>query len=632
MSEYQPKHGKKPSDSRTPRRTRYRGDYSSAQRVDHSETEAPIYSPPKIPNDTPTPSTSDEGGSGRSILPALLIIVLLILGVLVYFIGENLGWFGNRQTNVTKVSPTANLSSTSFVAAETADEQKAELKIEPTKPVEVTPQVIYVFVTPDPTEEPTATPTMAPTEAPTEVPTEEPTAVPTEAPTAEPTMVPTAEPVLEAEESEAPTATVVTILTVESEEEPENAPTYEIIGTVNFKLYDSGKITSIPMVEYAGGYFPDEDPWNSELEMEVEGSYGPSLEGETIEEGVTNWTYELVKSPLQITRLRVQMGMENLQSLEEEVAFAWSFAKDPDEYDRIANETLQFLYRKLEGGSLRISVDWSLENFMAEGDERAPMVVRGRQNSDDDKIRDEKDVLFTLFDAQGNDIISERRGLINTAVSAKVKAENYAKRAWVNLTEGGTWKWKKGQLEPTTPPTNPPEVTPTPVPNTPTPVPNTPTPEPNTPTPVPNTPTPVPNTPTPVPNTPTPVPNTPTPVPNTPTPRPTKNPEDRPQESDAPVGHGPTNPENSEDPHTTVAPPTSTPYIAPTPAPATPAPTAVPTAVVRPTEVCEVPAPTPIREDANPTPAPEPEHNVPTQEPATAEDPNNTDDFDPDSI
>ena len=67
MSEYQPKHGKKPSDSRTPRRTRYRGDYSSAQRVDHSETEAPIYSPPKIPNDTPTPSTSDEGGSGRSI-------------------------------------------------------------------------------------------------------------------------------------------------------------------------------------------------------------------------------------------------------------------------------------------------------------------------------------------------------------------------------------------------------------------------------------------------------------------------------------------------------------------------------------------------------------------------------------
>lgn len=625
MSEYQPKHEKKPSEPRTPRRTRYRGDYSSAQRVDHSETEAPIYSPPKIPNDAPTPSTSDEGGSGRSILPALLIIALVILGLLVYFVGDNLGWFGKSQTDVTRVMPTASPSTESFITTKDADEQK----VEPTKPAEVTPQVVYVYVTPDPTEEPTATPTTAPTATPTMVPTEAPTQEPTEAPTVVPTEEPTNEP-------EAPTSAIVAIELVEESEE---GPTYEIVGTVTFKLYDSGKVTSIPMIEYAGGYFPDEDPWNSELEMEVEGSYGPSLEGETIEEGLTNWTYELVKSPLQITRLRVQMGMEDLQSLEEEVAFAWNFARNPDEYDRIANETLQFLYQKLEGGTLRTSVDWSLENFMVEGDERAPIAVRGRKNSDDDKIREEKDVLFTLFDARGNDIISERRGLVNTAISARVKAEEYTRRAWVNLTEGGTWKWKKGQVEPTNPPTNPPEVTPTPVPNTPTPVPNTPTPEPNTPTPVPNTPTPVPNTPTPVPNTPTPVPNTPTPVPNTPTPvpntptpRPTKNPEDRPQESDAPVGHGPTNPENSEDPHTTAAPPTSTPYVAPTPAPATPAPTPVPTAVVRPTENCETAAPTPIREDTQPTPAPGPEHNVPTQEPATAEDPNNTDDFDPDSI
>ena len=598
MSDYQGKHAKKEETS--VRRTRFR-DYPYAERRSAPEDPVPEYRAPEIPAD------EEKDGGGRSIWPALLILFLILIGIAVWFVGDSRGWWsGARLNGGSTTADSTPLSETMLAATDATDNVPVVTEV-PTP--EMTPFVVYVYITPEPTEVPTEEPTEAPTTAPTEAPTEIPTEVPTAVPTAELTEAPTV------------------VSTLAPTEPPARVPTYTVVGEVTFTLKDNGKKVTIPEIRYAGGYFPEEDPWYSELEMEADGSYGPSLEDETIEDGVYNWLHELVKSPLQITRLRVQMGMEDLKSLEEEVMFAWSFARDPDEYDRVANETLQFLYAKLEGGTLLTSVDWSLENYMAEGDSNASIVVHGRRNSDDDKRREDKDVLFTLFDANGKDIISERRGLENTAKDARVNLEDYSKRAWVNLTEGGTWKWKKGGTKPTDPP---PAVTPTPTPRptpTPTPVPTaTPTPRPTpTPTPVPTA------TPTPRPTpTPTPVPTaTPTPRPTpTPTPRPTKQPEDRPTPT---VGGGETDPQNSEDPQTTSA-PTSTPYVAPTPAPATPAPTPVPTAVVRPTEVCETVAPTPIREDTKPTPAPEPEHSVPTQEPATTNDPVGTTDFDPDSV
>jgi hypothetical protein len=201
------------------------------------------------------------------------------------------------------------------------------------------------------------------------------------------------------------------------------------------------------------------------------------------------------------------------------------------------------------------------------------------------------DVLVTFFDKDGKNFVSDKKAFQVACKAAGVNPKDYSSRAYVNMTEGGTWKWKIGT-----------KATPTPKP-TPTPTPK--------PTP---TPTPKPT------RTPTPTPK-PTP---TPTPRPTKDPSVRPTPT---IGGGKVNPENSEDPHTTDH-AESTPK-GPTPKPkVTPKPTAVPTAKVRPTEICETVAPTPIREDKNTPPPADPGHNVPKEKPDGVAD----DSFDPDSI
>ncbi|MBQ1528584.1 hypothetical protein IIZ77_02985, partial [Candidatus Saccharibacteria bacterium] len=358
MSNYQGKHTKKPSnqETTTPRRARrYRGDYADTQRENPSEPEdarrspepereAPVYVPPEVPQDNqpvnvaeqPTP---DEGGSGRNIWVAVVVIaILLVIAALVLLGGSSLGWFGNNDhTDTTKLAEVANLSGTGTV--------------EPVKP---TPQVVYVYVTPEVTEVPTEVPTDVSTEAPTSTPTTKPTEAPTlelvkaspETPTEAPTMAPTKEP--------------------EPTEVPEVHAEYTETGTVTFAIEKQKKVT-ISRFTYAGGYIPDDDPWCSELEKEVEGSYGPSLEGETIEEGVYNWLHELPKSPLQIIRARVQIGLEKLDSLQAETQRAWEIARLPKaEYDEIANDTLEHLFGALEGGKILITTDWELENFMQE--------------------------------------------------------------------------------------------------------------------------------------------------------------------------------------------------------------------------------------------------------------------------
>ncbi|MBR3320013.1 hypothetical protein IKG20_01790 [Candidatus Saccharibacteria bacterium] len=350
------------------------------------------------------------------------------------------------------------------------------------------------------------------------------------------------------------------------------------------KVTVDGKSVVFRTFTYHGGYHVNGDPWFcDDVEKETDESYGPPIYGKTPQELAYNWLRELCKSPHQIIRLRTQMGMISPKSLEEENELADELAvKDADEYDNIVNETLQFFFKKLNGGRIESSKDWSLENYMTEdGDKVFDVNLHGRTNHDDDEEEEKKDVLLTFY-AKGakNTFVSSKQGWLNTVKDAKVKSSQYSQRAWVNMTEGGTWKWKakKGgdSPNPNPKPTDPPSSTPTP-----------------------------------------------TPVPSS---RPTKDPNQRPTESDAPVGGGSTNPENSTDPHTTDH-VESTPAPEVTPAP-TPTPTPVPTAVVRPTEICETEAPTPIREDQNTPPPSDPDHNVPSSETSGT----GGTDFDPGSI
>ena len=482
----------------------------------------------------------------------LLLILILVLVIalafgtwaIVYWAGgthiaPTLEVFTNPQKVFTQPKIVQESTPATGTSAETATTEEA---YQP----EVTPEVVYVYITPEPTAPP--------------------------APTAPPTTQPAAS---------------TAVVTAASTAVPATHATYTLGSDI--KVNVDGKEVVLRTFTYSGGYIPADDPWFTPTKnKENENSYGAPIYGKTPQELTYNWLRELCKSPHQIIRLRTQMGMIKPKSLAEEDKLAFELAAmSAKDYDAVVNETLTYFFKKLKGGRIESSTDWSLENYMlaVEGsDDSGEVNLHGRLNHDDDT--ENKDILLTFY-AKGakKTFVSSDRGFQNTANDAKGSG-SFSARAWVNMTEGGTWKWKnKNGGDSPSSPTNPPsDVTPTPTPT------------------------------------------------STNTPRPTKNPGDRPQESDAPVGHGPTNPQNSEDPHTTSA-PTSTPAPAVTPAPVvTAAPTAVPTAVVRPTEVCETAAPTPIREDTATQPPAAEHHNVPTQEPATSGDGNNNGDFNPDNI
>ena len=469
---------------------------------------------------------------------------LILLFIVIFLVTSYLtGWTNSWSKGLNAAFPNLNFDwLNNPTVVETTEVPPAVASVDPPAPTAA------ITVAPDPTAPP----------PPTAPPTEEPTAPPT-APPATPTPVVTAAPVAHG--------------------------TFTMNGEIHLKV--NGEDVVLRKFIYSGGYIPADDPYFSTQEKETNESYGPPIYGQTPQELTYNWLRELCKSPHQVIRLRVQMGMISPKSLHEEDLLAFELAaKSPADYDRIVNETLEFFFKQLDGGRIESSVDWNLENYMkaAEGpDDSWEINLHGRTNGDDDTDPEHKDVLLTFY-AKGakKTFVSSARGFYNTVNDAGESKGSFSQRAWVNMTEGGTWKWKsKGGGG------NPPPPTSTPPGNTATPVPTS-------------------------------------------TPRPTKDPSERPTESDAPIGGGGTNPQNSEDPHTTSA-PTSTPApeVTSTPIP-TSTPTAVPTAEVRPTEVCTTSAAPPIREDEN-TPPPGGQHNVPTQEPGTGGG-NNTGDFDPGSI
>ncbi len=361
--------------------------------------------------------------------------------------------------------------------------------------------------------------------------------------------------------------------------------------TISFKV--ENKKHKLTTFTYAGGWVTTDDPWYvaivDNLEKEIPEAYGVPIQGELWSDKVQNFMIATCADPWSLTWFRFQMGLENFNNMEEVNNRVWELiGMGKEEYDRVANETLDYFFKKLDGGRIETSKDWNLE-----------VMLRYIEDDDADTIDPElfsrvysdtnnKPDLLVTFYAKGakNTFVSNKKALEVAAAFAGVSNKNYSQRTWFNFTEGGTPKWKANGK-------------------------NNPPPGGNTPTPTPGQ------------NTPTPTPETPTP-----TPRPTKDPSQRPTVSDAPVGGGPTNPENSTDPHTTDHVESTPAPAVVTPAPATPAPTAVPTAVVRPTEVCETEAPPPIREDTYTPPPSNPDHNVPQTETQGQGD----DSFDPDSI
>ncbi len=458
-------------------------------------------------------------------------------------------------------------------------------------------------------EEPKPTPISVPSKAPAKV-TDEP-------------FVPTVEP------TQAPT-----VPTKKPTKAPEHA-TYTKIGTIGF--YIDKEYVTIDAYAYAGGYFEDDDPRYADAVFETPESYGPSLLGNTRAQTIANWFHEFPKSPLQVVRVMIQTGLIKLEPLQSETDYAYELIRlTADEYDTVVNSTLAHVYNNLNGGKAVFSTDWTLENMMKEVNGKT--ILFGRLNGDDDKKKEDKDQLFTFFNASGSNFVSAWVGLSNTARDAKQDPRDFANRAWINADEGGTWKWKRGEVKVTEtppPPTNTPSPTPT---NTPSPTPtNTPSPTPtNTPSPSPSpSPTPT-NTPSPSPS-PTPTP-TPTPKPSpTPTPLQTKDPdagpqgqtEDEPGTEDFGGGqnHDPdeglTEEPESPDTYVPPAPPEPDPTAAPTQKP-TEKPTQKPTEkpTQKPTEKPTAsPSPVPVvtatpkpTNTPKPTPTPKPLEQVQEEE------------------
>jgi hypothetical protein len=231
---------------------------------------------------------------------------------------------------------------------------------------------------------------------------------------------------------------------------------------------------AVECFEIKGGYHKEDDPYatkfahKDEEAYENDDAYGFEIEGDTVAEKTANWIKNVMKSPEAIVRLRVQMGEENLDSLEKENELANKIrGYSADDYDKIANDTANKFYNKLKGGQIIESNYWMLENYMNDGQatDHSDSEVHGRLNQDDE-YDEHRDKLLTFYDRNGNNIVSSWQGYMNTAKDANATYLIISQIAWVNMDEGGTWKWKTGTVAqtpeepPVVPPVVPPEVPP----------------------------------------------------------------------------------------------------------------------------------------------------------------------------
>lgn len=237
---------------------------------------------------------------------------------------------------------------------------------------------------------------------------------------------------------------------VDEEETPAPVETAELSFLAAAEFIPNGVVSTkngdLQKFTYRGGYREENDPYSikfahqGEKGYENDTAYGLAIKGKTETEMTANWLKRVVASPEAIVRLRVQLGLERLQSIEEENVRANEIRNmSADDYDQIANDTIEAFYSRIKGGSIKKSKGWALENFMndeASGNHENA-AVHGRLNGDDDK-----DTLLTFFDKNGENIVSSMRGFLNTREDANTTRKDIGSEAWVNMDEGGSWKWK----------------------------------------------------------------------------------------------------------------------------------------------------------------------------------------------
>ena len=330
---------------------------------------------------------------------------------------------------------------------------------------------------------------------------------------------------------------------------------------IGYKDTAKGKLM---MWKYSGGYVPALDPYAYEFDKKLNPTaYGIKIEGDTTLDKIGSVVLRYALSPEELTHFRVQMAMpgtEILASLAIENEYAnWLRTQlTPEQYDAVVNETLTYFYERF--WDFETSTDWVLENILIDevSGRHDDSRLKGRLSSDDK----DKDLLVTFKDKTGKNFISSTLGFQNTYRDAGATYTPTDERAWIDLDEGGTWKWKTGSGTggqggtPTTP-TNPP------------------------------------------------VQPTPSPPPTDPPVVPHKDPSENPQD---PIWSGPLTPGHDTDPYEPTEP--ARPAAPSQPQPSQPEPERPPAAVVQPPEDCNHDGSTAdeqaaaVREDLQPAPAP----------------------------
>ncbi|MBQ2638168.1 hypothetical protein IJF89_00605 [Candidatus Saccharibacteria bacterium] len=474
----------------------------------------------------------------RRLLTTLLILVIIIgLGFAVWGTIYALGGTYIAPTLRVFIDPVGVFAQPAPASAQTEENQTAQ-------------------PTPDPTTAPAATP--QPSDG---------SAIPTAAPAAQPIDF---------------AATAPTAPTYIAKEETIAFMFVPLVG-------DKQKVEITPFV-YVGGAQPGYMQWNTaETDKEVPNAFGDPIPTDDWGTATLELLRRICPDPWNLTWFRFECYLETFADLDAvNVRAEELLAMPAEEYDRLANEALEYFFTSLADGSCYEDKDWQLELLMQEKADSTNLELFAQVGSDTNHTPD----VLVYFTSKGkSDTFHSNRAAFEVAAAAAKVTNRQYPRVLFNLTEGGDYKWKlKGSIgysggggnggngdsggssDPGTPAST---ATPKPGP---------------------------------------------------------KNPDDRLTPTQAPNGGGSTNPKSSSNP-TTKTVTTSTPASQntatnPPVATATPAPTAV----VRPTETCTTTNKPLVQEDQQTQPQGA-THNVASPPPNTQKDGDGTaSGFDPNSI